>query len=78
MDKLVRNLYVDGISSDGTFQGDGDRAPFVVFDADLQYNIAGPFDTRSEADNHRLDILAGSPPVMDADKLIAMLPEDAL
>jgi hypothetical protein len=62
----MRDLVVDGHSeTDGVFAGDGTLPPFVVFDVDQQQNIAGPFNTRSEAENHRLEILAGAEPRLD-------------
>lgn len=36
----------------------GDSAPFVVFDADVNENIAGPYATREEAETERQTILA--------------------
>lgn len=60
------NLVVDGHSeTDGVFAGDGKLPPFVVFDVDRQTNIAGPFNTRKEANEHRREILAGKPPRLD-------------
>lgn len=44
---------VDGYESedvDSTLQGDGQFAPFWVFDITGQRNIAGPFTTRKEAE----------------------------
>lgn len=62
----MRNLCVDGINeNDKTFQGDGTLPPFVVFDKISQKNIAGPFETRQEAEAHRLEILNGLKPIFD-------------
>ena len=36
--------------------------PFAVFDADQQMNIAGPFNTYLEAEQHRNEIFAGAEP----------------
>lgn len=44
------NLWVDGTFIDGTFQGDGEDAPFVVFDIDAQQNLPGIYETREEAE----------------------------
>jgi len=61
-----RQIYVDGTDAiSGDFLGDGELPPFVVFDADAQCNIAGPFLTRDEAETHRLEILAGVEPRLD-------------
>lgn len=49
----MQNLVVDGINEEGRFAGDGTKPPFVVFDKKEQKNIAGPFDTREEAEQHR-------------------------
>lgn len=42
-------LCVDGTDDHGAQAGDGESAPFFVFNIDRQENVAGPFDTRSEA-----------------------------
>lgn len=70
-----RELYVDGHThkNGGTFQGDGRYPPFVVFDADKQENIAGPFDTRAEANKHLKEILRGGKPKFDEKKLGELL-----
>jgi len=74
-----RELHVDGHSTaEGVFvtcqKGDPDMvAPFMVFDADQQTNIAGPFDTWDEADQHRRDILGGAPPRLNIKALRAAL-----
>jgi hypothetical protein len=47
----TRELHVDGTESDGfTLSGDGTNAPFFVFDADKQDWIAGPYQTKEEAE----------------------------
>lgn len=67
---VTRELYVEGHSEEtGLFDTDGQLPPFVVFDADQQMNIAGPFDTRAEAEEHHRHILAGGKPKMDSKKL---------
>lgn len=68
---MSRELYVDGHSHEngGVFSGDGKYPPFVVFDADKQENIAGPFNTRKEAETHLQEILAGAEPKLDASAL---------
>lgn len=74
----MRELYVDGHSlAEGVFVGtDAEEvaagkvvAPFVVFDADAQRNIAGPFDTYGEAALTIRLILAGAKPKLDEEKL---------
>lgn len=70
------NLVVDGVDAAGLFAGDGERAPFVVFDVEKQENIAGPFATRDAAQNHRDSIILGNFPMLDVDALNAAL--DAL
>ena len=69
-------LVVDGLDEQGNFAGDGQRAPFVVFDADSQANIAGPFLARNQAEQHRLEILAGKPPRLDVKALGQALTEE--
>jgi hypothetical protein len=50
-------LHVDGThEKDGTLQGDGTLAPFWIFDDNKQENIAGPFDTRVEAEAEMTDL----------------------
>ena len=56
-----RNLVVDGMDEYGAFAGDGNEAPFVIFDVEQQQNIAGPFESRELAEAQRLSILAGEP-----------------
>lgn len=64
----MRELHIDGLFKDGTLQGAADEkdtsvtAPFYVFDADAQQNIAGPYLTYAEADNNRRAILNGHEP----------------
>lgn len=36
-------LVIDGTADDGTYQGDANKPPFVVFNVDKQTNVAGPF-----------------------------------
>lgn len=69
------NLEVDGLDEEGSFAGDGQRAPFVVFDVDRQKNIAGPFIAREQAEQHRLEILAGHAPRLNAATLSKLLDE---
>lgn len=66
-------LTVDGLDKERNFVGDGTRAPFVVFDVDRQENIAGPFSSRDLADQHRIEILAGNQPRLDAKTLGQLL-----
>lgn len=71
---MKRELYVDGHSiTEGVFvscDNDGTCvAPFVVFDADAQQTIAGPFYTWTAANEHRLCILGGAKPELDARRL---------
>ena len=50
---MNREVFVDGHEyddPDSDLAGDGQFAPFYVFDADLQRNVAGPFDSRAEAE----------------------------
>lgn len=68
-----RMLVVDGINEEGNFAGDGELAPFVVFDAGQQVNIAGPFTTRQLAEQHRVEILSGQAPRLDRRALVNML-----
>ncbi|MGG2044854.1 hypothetical protein [Burkholderia gladioli] len=42
-------LVIDGTAEDGTYQGDGTEAPFVIFNVAQQRNVAGPFDTLADA-----------------------------
>ena len=44
-----RDLHIDGTCPDDTLQSGEGEAPFYVFDADRQENIAGPFATKEEA-----------------------------
>jgi len=72
--KTTRFLVVDGMDGpheDGNFAGDGAYPPFVVFDVDAQQNIAGPFDDRKSADDHRLAILRGEPALLNPEALRA-------
>lgn len=62
---VAANLVVDGLDEAACFAGDGERAPFVVFDVNRQTNIAGPFASRDLASQHRLEILSGHPPHLD-------------
>lgn len=48
-DLLIGGLCVDGTAEDGTYQGDGESAPFVVFDIEAQCNLPGEYDTREAA-----------------------------
>ncbi len=43
------SLCVDGTDEGGNLAGDGEKAPFYVFDPNLQNNVAGPFKTRRGA-----------------------------
>lgn len=49
-------LVTDGTDSSGFLAGDGELAPFYVFDPIKQSNVAGPFKTRAEADAERAKI----------------------
>ena len=42
----MRELHIDGTDQYGCYAGDAKQGPFVVFDADRQENIAGPFPFR--------------------------------
>jgi hypothetical protein len=71
-DKVIGDhLVVDGTDDGGNFAGDGEHAPFVVFDVDLQRNIAGPFDTRVQARMALGAILCGGVPTLDVEALRA-------
>lgn len=56
-------LGFDHLTVDGTLEGsdmlggDGTEAPFFVFDSGKQQNVAGPFDTRADAENKREELL---------------------
>jgi len=63
-------LVVDGTDEFGNFAGDAQSAPFVIFDVERQENIAGPFDSRELAEQRRMAILAGEPPVLDSEALL--------
>ncbi|WP_087865916.1 hypothetical protein [Comamonas thiooxydans] len=71
--RAFRELVVDGLDDQGCFAGDGQTAPFVVFDADAQKNIAGPFITREQAAAHRLAILQGEAPMLNEVMLAKLL-----
>lgn len=43
-------LTVDGTAEDGTYQGDGEHAPFVIFNITQQTNLDGYYQTRQEAE----------------------------
>jgi len=68
-----RNIAVDGLDEAKNFAGDGTSPPFVVFDADLQRNIAGPFPDRESAEQHGLEIHSGQSPRLDTARLAEML-----
>jgi hypothetical protein len=42
-------LVIDGTAEDGTYQGDGENAPFVVFNVERQTNVAGTFSSLDQA-----------------------------
>ncbi|MGG5541928.1 hypothetical protein P4G95_09005 [Burkholderia vietnamiensis] len=42
-------LVIDGTAEDGTYQGDGEDAPFVIFNVAQQRNVAGPFGSMDDA-----------------------------
>lgn len=67
------NLVVDGLDEAANFAGDGARPPFVIFNVDLQQHVAGPFPSRELAEHHRLEVLSGQPPRLDAPTLAEML-----
>lgn len=71
-----RSLVVDGTDQHGNFAGDGENAPFVVFDVERQENIAGPFGTRQDGEKARSAILAGAPPMLDSGALLAYQSHD--
>lgn len=71
--QFQRSLVVDGTDTCGNFAGDGEYAPFVVFDVDRQENIAGPFGTRQDGEKARSEILAGASPMLDSEALLAYL-----
>lgn len=73
---VQRSLVVDGTDPCGNFAGDGENAPFVVFDVDRQENIAGPFETRDAGEKARLAILDGTAPMLDVGALQAYLERD--
>jgi len=66
----ANNLVVDGTGESGLFLGDGQFPPFVVFDINLQQNIAGPFSTREDAEAARYAISNGAEPVLDVEAMI--------
>lgn len=70
------DLVVDGTDQHGNFAGDGENAPFVVFDVDRQANIAGPFGTREDGEMARSAILAGARPMLDSKALMAYRAHD--
>jgi hypothetical protein len=43
------DLWIDGTSDDGTYQGDAVKGPWVVFDILKQENISGPFKSPNKA-----------------------------
>lgn len=65
-----RRLVVDGTDEFGAFAGDAQNAPFVVFDVDLQENIAGPFATRAGADLCVAFIKRGGIPSLDVEAML--------
>ncbi|WP_420213370.1 hypothetical protein ACN8ZM_39815 (plasmid) [Burkholderia aenigmatica] len=67
------NLVVDGTDETGNFEGDGNNAPFVVFDIDRQENVAGPFGTREAGEEARTGILGGAVAAFDSATLLAIV-----
>jgi hypothetical protein len=67
------NLVVDGIGEDGNFAGDGENAPFVIFDVEQQQNIAGPYDSRVQAESAMALVLSGATPVLNKAELSRIL-----
>lgn len=65
-----RRLVVDGTDEYGNFAGDAQNAPFVVFDVDLQENIAGPFASRAAAAMSMARIKRGATPSLDVEALL--------
>jgi hypothetical protein len=65
-----RRLVVDGTDQYGTFAGDAQSAPFVVFDVDLQENIAGPFASRAAATMAMARIKRGATPSLDVEAML--------
>jgi hypothetical protein len=54
---MTRRLVVDGVFEDGTFQGDGQDPPFVIFDVDNQRNLPGEYPTRQRAEAAMTEML---------------------
>lgn len=53
------NLCVDGLEFDdpnSSYLGDGNYAPFVIFDIDAQENLPGTYRTREEA-NYTMQLM---------------------
>lgn len=48
--KTKDRYTVDGSSDNGDYTGGGQIPPFVVFDIEAQCNVAGPFETKPEAE----------------------------
>lgn len=49
---LPANRYcVDGVAGDDTYQGDGQGAPFRIFDIEAQRNLPGDYLTRGDAES---------------------------
>ena len=57
---MTRNLVVDGVAEDDTYQGDGKNPPFVIFDVDAQRNLPGEYPTRERAEAARRQMLEDS------------------
>ena len=66
-----RNLVVDAVDDGGCFAGDGKEAPFVIFD--VQSIIAGPYDSRAEAETEMSLVLDGGLPALNKKALDAMI-----
>ena len=46
---MTDHLIVDGTAEDGTYQGDGELPPFVIYNVDKQENLPGYYPTRQNA-----------------------------
>lgn len=64
------HLVVDGTDQYGNFDGAAEQAPFVVFDVDLQENIAGPFASRAGAQLSLAFIKRGGAPALDVEAML--------
>lgn len=51
-------LWIDGTADDGTYQGDGVNAPWVIYDIKKQKNVSKPFDSAVEARQELVKIIS--------------------